>query len=288
MAVDPSSFANVADVRVAHLHLQLNADFNAHTLSGQAELTLEGLSDAGVTRVVLDTKRLSIASICDAEGQPVTYAYADAAEDDVFGRALNIDLAQSLSKGVQTKIVVTYSTSAEASAIQWLPPAQTSGKVHPYLFTQCQAIHCRSLAPVQDSPHNKFTYTAQLTVPAPLVALMSAHRQPELTQLNGDSITYHFKQPVCMPSYLLAFAIGALESRPIGPRSAVWSEKETVEAGAHEFAETEAFLTAAEDVCGPYVWGNYDVLLLPPSFPYGGTFLSPFSEFFAKIYDWFL
>ena len=83
-----------------------------------------------------------------------------------------------------------------------------------------------------------------------------------------------------MPAYLVALAVGHLESRLIGPRSNVWSEPEMVEAGAYEFAETEDFIQAAEAVVGPYVWEQYDVLLLPPSFPYGKLthFLSSFTS----------
>jgi leukotriene-A4 hydrolase len=233
---------------------------------GYAELTLEAVNAVSVA--VLDTKALTITG-CTVVDSGLVLAHSLSAGDDVFGQALTIQLGQTLAAGQQLKIRVAYSTSPTASAIQWLPPAQTSGKVHPYLFTQCQAIHCRSLAPVQDSPYNKFPYTADLTVPAPLVALMSAKGSAPTVNPTG-TLTYHFSQPVPMPSYLVAMAVGALESREIGPRSRVWSEKETVDAGAYEFAETEQFIQAAEAVCGPYVWGHYDVLLLPPSFPYGG------------------
>jgi len=54
-----------------------------------------------------------------------------------------------------------------------------------------------------------------------------------------------------------------------------------VKAAADEFSETEQFIVAAESVVGPYIWGKYDILCLPPSFPYGGmenpslTFVTP-------------
>jgi leukotriene-A4 hydrolase len=235
--------------QVTHLHLALDADFAAQTLSGHADLSFEAVE--ACSQAILDTKALSIRAVTVADsGLALTFDLS--ANDPVFGQALNIQLGQTLAPGATLKVRIAYSTSATASAIQWLPPSQTSGKVHPYLFSQCQAIHCRSMAPVQDSPFNKFPYTADLTVPAPLVALMSAKRlndgQPT-PSADGLKSTYHFSQPVPMPSYLVALAAGALESRAIGPRSHVWSEKETVDAGAYEFAETESFLQAAVRAC---------------------------------------
>ena len=149
-----------------------------------------------------------------------------------------------------------------------------------------QAIHARALYPCQDTPAAKITYAAEVTVPAPLTALMSAIPLDDgKPAADGDGgakrTTFAFKQEVPIPPYLLALAVGNVEAREIGPRSKVWSEPEMVEAGAFEFSETEDFLKAAEEVAGPYVWGRYDLLLLPPSFPYGGmenpclTFVTP-------------
>ena len=124
--------------------------------------------------------------------------------------------------------------------------------------------------PVQDTPAIKFTYSADITVPTQLVALMSAPHltdKPAASSDDGTTHTFHFAQPTPIPSYLLALAVGHLTHRRIGPRSSVWSEPETVEAGAYEFGETEQFLSTAESIVGPYVWHTYDILLLPPSFP---------------------
>lgn len=152
-------------------------------------------------------------------------------------------------------------------------------KKHPYLFSQFQAIHCRSAIPIQDCPGNKVSYTAELKVLKPLVALMSAISTGEKEE--GNYRIFSFEQKVPISPYLFAFVAGHLESRDIGPRSRVWSEPEVVEAGAYEFAETESYLKAAEELNIPYEWGRYDLLLLPPSFPYGGmenpclTFVTP-------------
>jgi leukotriene-A4 hydrolase len=197
----------------------------------------------------------------------------------VFGTPVSVKLAGKALRGETVRVKIDYETSPDASAIQWLAPVQTKGGKHPYLFTQCQAIHARSMLPCQDAPSVKATYDAKVSVPKDLVALMSAERGEVIE--NGDKKTYCFSQKIGISSYLIALAVGALVSRDIGPRSKVWSEAEMVEAGAYEFAETEKFISIAEEIVGKYVWGTYDVLLLPPSFPYGGmenpmlTFVTP-------------
>jgi leukotriene-A4 hydrolase len=175
----------------------------------------------------------------------------------------------TFATGSTFKVAVSYSTTDASAALQWLEPAQTAGKHHPYLFTQCQAIHARSLVPCQDTPFIKTTYSAKVTVPKPLTAVMSALAEGEVTD-HGDSRSFCFTQPVPTPSYLIALGVGNLASKELGPRSCVWAEPEVVDDAQWEFAETESFIAAAEGLVGPYVWGRYDLLMLPPSFPYGG------------------
>ena len=167
-------------------------------------------------------------------------------------------------------VEVEYTTTAECAALQWLSPELTVGKVHPYLFTQCQAIHARSLLPCQDTPFVKATYTASVTAPGTLTALMSALREgaPEAVAAGGRK--FLFSQPVPIPSYLIALVVGNLSVVDIGPRTTVFSEPEVLTRAAEEFSETEAFVATAEALVGPYVWGRYDILMLPGSFPYGG------------------
>lgn len=170
---------------------------------------------------------------------------------------------------------IDYETSNRASGLQWLTPEQTLGKQHPYLFSQCQAIHARSVLPCQDTPAVKFTYEATVEHPKELTALMSA-----LVEKKETGVT-KFKQEVPIPAYLLAIAIGDLVSRPLGPHSNVWAEAGIVDAAAEEFSETDKMLKTASDICGPYVWKQYDLLVMPPSFPFGGmenpclTFVTP-------------
>jgi leukotriene-A4 hydrolase len=188
---------------------------------------------------------------------------------EALGAQLKISLPGGGGVAASYKLIISYETSPDSMAIGWLPPEQTAGKGHPYMFTQCQAIHARGLVPCQDSPGVKYTYTATLLVPAELTALMSAVRSAEPTDATDGSgrKLFHFSQPVPMSSYLIAIACGNLTSIRVGPRTEVWSEPEMVEAGAFEFADTEQFVAIGEQICGPYEWGVYDILLLPPSFP---------------------
>merc|ERR550519_2614745 len=179
------------------------------------------------------------------------------------------------------KLLVNYTTSPQSSALQWLSPQQTAGKALPYVFSQCEAIHCRSMLPCQDTPSVKAPYTAEITAPPGITVLMSAVPNGGPKEADNGKNKFSFSQKIPIQSYLIAIAAGAIESRKIGPRTHVWSEKEFVDKASFDFAETESFLQTAEELCGPYVWGNYDILVLPPSFAYGGmenpcmTFATP-------------
>ncbi|KAJ3030299.1 UNVERIFIED_CONTAM: putative leukotriene A-4 hydrolase (LTA-4 hydrolase) (Leukotriene A(4) hydrolase) [Siphonaria sp. JEL0065] len=157
--------------------------------------------------------------------------------------------------------------------------SQTVGKKHPYMFTQCQPNYARTLMPIQDSPFVKLKYTAEIRCPSHLRALMSA--VPVSESVNGTTKTYSFSQHIAIPSYLIAITVGNIEGKRVGPRSTVWSEPEVVEKAAWEFEDTKLFIKTGEEILTPYVWGVYDLLVLPASFPYGGmenpclTFVTP-------------
>src|SRR5690606_8058770 len=217
----------------------------------------------GAEAVVLDARDLTVERVTDAAGNALEYQLGDA--DPLLGAPLTVQLPEE-----GDAVVVHYRTSPEAAAVQWLGPAQTSSGA-PFLFTQGQAILTRTWIPTQDSPGIRQTYEAAVTVPEGLVAVMSAEgNTTEGAPAEGGRTTYRFALDAPIPPYLIALAVGDLDFREIGPRSGVWAEPQVVEAAADEFADLEAMIDAAEGLYGPYRWGRYDVLVLPPSFPFGG------------------
>jgi len=261
---DAHSYANTDAFRTAHLALDLQADFDRKRLVGHVDLTIDRIQPAA-RELVLDTRALKISRVELLDGKPVVLDYALGAEDKTLGAPLRIRLPGRLPSE-RFKVRVTYETSPQASGLQWLTAAQTAGKKHPFLFSQSQAIHARSWIPLQDTPLIRLTYEARIRTPRELLAVMSAANDPE-TPRGGD---YRFEMPQAVPSYLIALAIGDLRFKAIGPRTGVYAEPPVLEAAAWEFADTEQMLITCERLFGPYRWGRYDLLILPPSFMWGG------------------
>lgn len=253
-----------------HLELDLTADFDAHTLSGSATLEIE--TAPGVTELILDTRDLlvtAVTAIDDTGESPAAFRLGDS--DPLLGAPLSIEVSENT-----LAVRVEYTTSPGAAALQWLSPEQTaSGK--PFLLSQSQAILARTWVPCQDSPGVRMTYSATLRVPTDLMAVMSAENP---TERAADGV-YRFEMPQPIPSYLLAVAVGDLEFLAIDERAGVYAEPSVVASAAWEFADVSEMMIAAETLYGPYKWGRYDLLVLPPSFPFGGmenprlTFATP-------------
>ncbi len=261
---DPHSYAEPDKVTIRSLALDLRADFDARTLDGSAELTLDW-HDPATRTLALDTRELSISAveIAAAEGdewQATTFDLA--AADAILGQKLSI----AVPEAQPARVRIRYSTAPSASGLQWLGKEQTLGKQEPFMFSQSQAIHARSWVPLQDTPAVRYTYTAKLQVPKTLLALMSAEN-PQ--QLNADG-RYAFRMEQPIPSYLMAIAIGRLDFKAISERAGVYAEPERLDAAVNEFADTERMIQVTEKLYGDYRWGRYDLLILPPSFPYGG------------------
>eukprot|EP01095_Lingulamoeba_sp_RSL-Kostka_P015053 TRINITY_DN67_c6_g1_i1.p1 TRINITY_DN67_c6_g1~~TRINITY_DN67_c6_g1_i1.p1 ORF type:complete len:627 (-),score=250.34 TRINITY_DN67_c6_g1_i1:151-2031(-) len=283
MATDPTSFSNIAEVISKHIHLDVRANFETKTLTGFVEILFDVIAD-DCNKIVLDTRDLNVtnASIVPIENEEcdISVTGRNTNSNEALGSSQEILLNKALTKGTQIKLKVEYETSPGSSGIQWLEKEQTEGKEHPYVFTQFQAIHCRSGLPCQDTPYIKQTYSANFTVQKPLRVLMSALSTGS-KENEDNTVTYIFEQCVPIPSYLIAFVIGNLEGREVGPRTTVWAEPEIVEKAAWEFSNTEEYITTAEELMIPYEWGRYDLLCLPGSFPYGGmenpclTFVTP-------------
>ncbi len=271
--VDEHSYAQPDQVRTTDLALDLAIDFDSRTIGGTATYALDWV-DKSATQLVLDTRDLAIdkaeGQTADGKWEPLKFALSD--KDKVLGSALTIETPNR-----PAKVRVTYATSPEASGLQWLAPSMTEGKQTPFMFSQSQQIHARSWVPLQDTPQIRFTYSAHVKSPADVMVLMSADNDPKAAR-DGD---YSFKMPQKIPSYLLAIAAGDLVFKPIGERSGVWAEPAMVDKAVAEFDDTEKMIDAAEGLYGPYRWGRYDLLVLPPSFPYGGmenprlTFATP-------------
>ena len=263
---DYHSLSNLAQLRIQHVDLYLDVDFTERRLSGVVDLKVERLDDNART-LVLDTRDLAIRRIwLLADGRPQqVLQFALGEPVGTLGQALSIDLpAEHRDRSFAVRI--SYQTRPEASGLQWLTPAQTAGKTDPFLYSQSQPIHARSWIPLQDSPQVRVTYNAEIHTPAGLRAVMSADNHPELS---ADNV-YRFAMPQRIPPYLFALAVGKLEFRAIGERTGVYAEPSVVQAAAWEFAETENMIKACESLFGPYRWGRYDLLILPPAFMFGG------------------
>jgi aminopeptidase N len=277
-AVDPHSFAQPDQFLVRHVALDLVADFASHRLSGTAELTVEQL-DPNADALVLDTSGLEISTVhlVEASGHAKVLAFKLGDSDPIRGTPLTIQFPHCCAATAQMRIRIAYRTSAEASALQWLDPAQTSGP-HPFMYTQGQAILARSWIPVQDSPGIRMTYSARIRTPPELVAVMSAARVAEPASAPGE-FRFEMKQPI--PAYLIALAIGDLKFQSLGERVGVWAEPARLAAAAYELADLQRMLEAGERMAGPYRWDRYDVLIMPRAFAYGGmenprlSFVSP-------------
>jgi leukotriene-A4 hydrolase len=266
---DPHSFAQPSIAYVEHLDLDLNVDFEQQRLTGKASWTINNKAKAN--EIIFDDSKLNISRITlGTDERETSYVYEPTVE--YLGRALKVAIT------ADTKLInIYYTTDKEASALQWLNPQQTAGKKRPYLFTQSQTIAARSWVPCQDSPGIRFTYNAKISVPKDLLALMSA----ENPQTKNKEGIYHFKQTHAIPSYLLALAVGDITFKAIDERTGVYAEPSVLDKAVYEFADMGKMVHAAEKLYGPYRWGRYDLLVLPPSFPFGGmenpnlTFITP-------------
>jgi leukotriene-A4 hydrolase len=221
-----------------------------------------------VAEVCLDTNMLTVSAVT-VNGDPVVHVMGT--PHSALGTRLTAPVPEAhRGRGRTVEVAVSYTTDPEAPGIGWLTPEQTTGGEHPYMFTQFEPILARTCIPMQDSPAAMATFSARLVAPRALTALMSAHADGEPEDVGTDARAYKFMQPVPVPPHIIAIVAGHLEKRDISPRCAVWSEPGIVDKCAHEFAETEKMIETAESLLGPYVWGRFDLLVAPSSFPYGG------------------
>lgn len=268
MSKDQHSFAEPEKAVIKHLDLDIEVNFDKQSISGKASYDI---GNAGVEEVVFDTRGLSIEKVTIGEDEQET-SYELGKTQEFMGAPLKVSINENTKR-----VNIYYSTGTEAAALQWLNPQQTADKKHPFLFTQGQAILTRTWIPVQDSPGIRFTYNAKVKVPAELMAVMSASNPQE----KNETGVYEFEMKQPIPAYLIALTAGDLVFKPVDERTGVYAEPSVIDGAVYEFADMGKMLDAAEELYGKYQWERYDVIVLPPSFPFGGmenprlTFATP-------------
>lgn len=264
--MDPHSYAK-AEAKVSHLDWDASVDFETKTISATAHWDI--VAEAGAEAIYFDIYDLKISEV-KVDDSSVDFELGEF--DHHLGQGLRIPISADAKR-----VSITYTTGDDARALQWLDAEQTAGKEQPFLFTQSQAILARSWVPTQDSPGVRFTYKAKVQVPPSMIALMSASNPQE----RNEEGVYEFEMPQAIPSYLLALSVGDVYFEAISERTGVYAEASLLDTSAYEFADLEKMVLAAEALYGPYAWGRYDLIVLPPSFPFGGmenprlTFATP-------------
>jgi leukotriene-A4 hydrolase len=266
---DAHSYSNVNDVYSTHLHLNLNVDFDRKVLAGN--VTHDIVNVNGATEIIFDMNEENIQKVTlDEDTSGVLFEIGE--DDELLGSSLTVQI-----KPETKKVVIWYESDPSSNSLQWLNPQQTAGKKLPYLYTQGQAVLTRTWIPCQDTPLKRITYSADITTPKNLMAVMSANN-PQEKNAEGK---YHFDMPQAIPTYLIALAVGDLTFAELGPRTGVYTEPSMMDKCVYEFADVEKMVEAAEELYGEYKWGRYDIIVLPPSFPFGGmenpklTFATP-------------
>lgn len=265
---DPHSYAKPSEAMVTHLDWQLNIDFNAKKLDGVATWTI--ITEENAKQVIFDSKNLDIDKVVLDDGTEANFALGE--KDEIFGSAITVDILPN------TKAVsIHYQTTEGAEALMWLDPEQTKGKKQPFLFTQSQAILARTWIPCQDGPGVRYTYHAEVQAPKDLLVCMSASNPQE----RNETGKYEFDMTQRIPSYLMALVCGDLVFKSVGERTGVYAEPGLIDAAHYELGQMGQMLEKAEGLYGAYRWDRYDVVFLPPSFPFGGmenprlTFATP-------------
>ncbi|PWL29407.1 MAG: aminopeptidase [Fluviicola sp. XM-24bin1] len=267
---DPHSYANVHEIRTEHLHLELDVNFENQTIYGVAR---HKMSKHSTSEAIFDVKGLEIMKVTTGkEGKEKATEYSVGKNDELLGAPLKVKVGKK-----DRYINIYYKTTEATEALDWLPPSLTAGKEHPFLYTQGQAILTRSWIPLQDTPLSRITYSADVKVPSELMAVMSADN-PKERNVKGE---YHFEMRQPIPAYLIAMAVGDLEYVELGNKCGVYAEPELTASAAYEFEDVPKMMQAAEELYGDYQWDQYDIVLLPYSFPFGGmenprlTFANP-------------
>ena len=262
---DYHTFSNYEIVKKTKIELSFNVNFKNKIVEGIVKTYFTALKDGEV--IILDTKDLKITSIIDCDtGEELEYLFDTQYKIDALGVPLKI--YKNYNKDEQFAILIRFSTTKEGTSVSWFEPEQTVGKKYPFMYSQGESILNRELFPTQDTPAVKTPVSVSITVEKPLFAVNSGLYQGKID--NGETVTYFYEQKVPIPSYLIVIVAGAIEERVISDRTKVYGEKELVDLAVYEFEDTENYIEIAEAYISPYLWGEYNILVLPPSYPFGG------------------
>ena len=270
-----NTFSNYDIISQTNINVHFIVDFDNKKVDGEVTISFKALEDGEV--IILDTKSLIIKSVKDNTGNELDFKLDNYYRLESHGVPLKI--YKEYSKDDTFDITIEYSTTKDCMAIDWLEPEQTSGGKYPFMYSQCQSILCREMLPIQDTPAIKMPVQISITVPEELIGLAAGLFVEEIN--NGNNKTFIYALDIPIPSYLIAIAAGDIGSQNVSERCTIYAEKTVVEKAAWEFSDTEKFLKIAENYIGEYVWEQYNILVLPPSFPFGGmenptlTFLTP-------------
>ena len=275
---DPNTLSNYNNWRTVHTSTNFDILFDEQKLKGSVTHSFESITDGESDEILLDTSHIRINNVI-ADGKSAEWETFKRLEP--YGSPLKIKLGRKLKLKEKIDVEIEVETTSSCTALQWLTPAQTSNKKHPYIFSQCQAIHARSIFPCQDTPDVKATFDFSIKSPLPVIASgIGAETNATSPSANGSSQLYKFHQKVPIPSYLFALASGDIATANVGNRSKVATGPDELKNCKWELEEdTEKFLQAGESLVYPYAWGEYNVLVLPPSFPYGGMENPVYSEY---------
>ncbi|MCO5260654.1 MAG: M1 family metallopeptidase [Crocinitomicaceae bacterium] len=267
---DIHSYANLDQIRTKHLHLDLDVNFSNKTIYGVARHQMERLKDTDTA--IFDIKYLDIQKVTTGKDKEKDADYVIGKNDSILGAPLMIAIDSTVKY-----INIYYKTTDKTEALDWLDPELTEGKKYPFLYSQGESILTRSWIPIQGSPSNRITYSADVKVPKEFLAIMSAQNP----QKKNDTGMYHFEMNQPIPAYLIAIAVGNIDYKSLGSNCGVYSEPELLDACANELEDLPKMIHAAENLFGKYQWEQYDVIVLPYSFPFGGmenprlTFANP-------------
>ena len=269
---DDHSYSNLREIHTTHLDLELEVNFQNKTIYGVARHTMKNnnsdtaifdINGLLIQKVTLGTKN---------HEKETDFVIGNMDKDSILGQPLLVT-----TKNKTQQINIYYQTTENSAALDWLDSNLTSSKTKPFLYTQGQAILTRTWIPIQDSPSNRITYSAKVTVPKDLMAVMSAKNKKEKS--SDGNYFFEMKKPI--PSYLIALAVGDLSYQSLGPNTGFYCEPELATACLFEFQDLPKMMQAAEKIYGKYQWDQYDLLVLPYSFPFGGmenpmlTFVNP-------------